>query len=283
MTNQVFVREARAQDKQAIVSFCQNTFSWGDYIADVYDQWVSDENGFALVGLVDEQPAALIHVAFLDLAVAWIEGMRVHPDFRKLGVGSIVEARARQLASERGCRVARLVTGMKNIAAQGMLAKLGYQRIAQFNEWEAEPSSEIDYHIHIANSGYLPKIQSAWNASMAFAACPLLTDSHWHWSALNESRIQQYIDAGEIRLMGHGFSILLAVEESEWNALTLHTLCGNRMTMEELARAARGEAYYRGYGRVEGQLVDHPEINAAMSSAGYRREGGLYLLEQSLK
>lgn len=283
MPNQITVRAARAEDKQAIVAFCQNTFSWGDYIAEAYDRWVNDANGFLLVGIVDDQPVALIHSMFLDDRVAWMEGMRVHPNYRKLSVGSIVDAQARQIARERGCTIARLVTGMKNVAAQGLLAKQGYQRTAQFNEWEAEPSSETNFVVHVANSSDAEKIKTLWQTSIAHAACALLADRHWHWSSLSESRLQQYIHLGEVRLLGYGASFLLAFDESDWNALSLHALCGDRWMMEELARHARGEAHYRGYGRIEAQLIDHPEINAALEGAGYRREGGVYLYEQILK
>ena len=279
----ISVRAATPQDKTAIVAFCQNTFSWGDYIADVYDRWVTDTNGIALVALVEEQPTAIIHVAFLDDGVAWMEGVRVHPDFRKQGVGSILDAHARQWAREHGCRFARLVTGMKNATAQGLFAKQGYRRVALFNEWEAEPSSEFDSNVRIASMNDVTTIQSLWSASVVQQTCPLLTDRHWRWSPLGESRIRQYVDEGLVRLLGNGFGLLLAFEESDWNALSFHALCGDRMTMEALARKARGEAYHRGYRRIEAQLLDHPEINIALENAGYRREGGLYLYEQLLK
>lgn len=283
MPNQVTVRIASALDKACIVAFCQNTFSWGDYIADVYDRWVADANGVALVGLVDGQPVAIIHAAFLDDGVAWIEGVRVHPDFRKLGVGSMIDMHARQWAREHGCRVARLVTGLKNVTAQGLFVKQGYHRVALFNEWEAEPLSEFNSNARVASVGDITTIQSLWGTSVTQEICPLLTDRHWRWSALGEWRIRNYVDAAQVRLLGNGFGLLLAFEESDWNALSFHALCGDRTTMTDLAHEARGEAYYRGYGRIEAQLLDHPEINAAMENAGYRREGGLYLYEQLLK
>jgi hypothetical protein len=33
------IRLARRTDKQEILSFCVNTFSWGDYIDRVWDYW----------------------------------------------------------------------------------------------------------------------------------------------------------------------------------------------------------------------------------------------------
>ena len=283
MSIEAVVRAARAEDKPAVIAFCQNTFSWGDYITETWDRWLADVEGQMLVGLVEDKPVALVHVAFLGDGVAWMEGMRVHPDFRKRGVGSTLNAQACQVALERGCQVARLVTSIKNIAAQSLLGRQGYQRTAQFNEWVAEPLRKKILHVRVGNPGDAANILTMWNASIARAACDLLPDRHWHWSPLSESRTRQFIQAGELRLMDRGFCTLLAFDESDWNGLSLHALSGDVSTMQELALAARGETYYRGYEHTEAQLIDHHGINAALENAGYRREGGLFLYEQRLK
>ena len=31
-------------DKKAVLDFCKNTFSWGDYINDVWDYWILEGN-----------------------------------------------------------------------------------------------------------------------------------------------------------------------------------------------------------------------------------------------
>ena len=36
------IREAISSDKHHILEFCQNTFSWGDYIDNVWDYWISE-------------------------------------------------------------------------------------------------------------------------------------------------------------------------------------------------------------------------------------------------
>jgi hypothetical protein len=58
---------------------------------------------------------------------------------------------------------------------------------------------------------------------------------------------------------------------------------GDEETAYVLAAAARGEAEYRGYPHVEAQLVDHPQLNAALERAGYRHTGGMYIYELILK
>ena len=37
------IRKPIQLDKEQILDFCQNTFSWGDYIDEVWDSWYNNE------------------------------------------------------------------------------------------------------------------------------------------------------------------------------------------------------------------------------------------------
>ncbi|MBI5653232.1 MAG: GNAT family N-acetyltransferase, partial [Chloroflexi bacterium] len=140
MNSAINVRAARAEDKSAILAFCQNTFHWGDYIGDAWDGWLADSTGQMFVGSVDDKPVGLVHVKILEGGVGWLEGMRVHPDFRRHGISTALDRAGHNFARGRDCRVARLVTSEKNIAAQKTIATQGYEIIARFGEWSAQPA-----------------------------------------------------------------------------------------------------------------------------------------------
>jgi GNAT superfamily N-acetyltransferase len=280
---EVQVRAARADDKHAIVAFCQNTFSWGDYIPDVWDDWLDDHSGQLLVGVVDREPVGLLHVAFLGNATAWMEGMRVHPDFRRQGIGRAIDATGRALARERGCRVARLATSVKNLAAQKLLAMDGYARIAQFNEWECKPALRKILATRVATRDDAGQILEVWRASATDETRrALLPDRRWHWHELTDARLLDQIDAGEVRIADGGFAFLFAFDENDWSGMSLHALVGDEERAFALALAARSEARYRGYPRLEAILVDHAPLNTALERAGYRRQGGMFIYEQAL-
>ena len=42
------IRSPIISDKEKILEFCQNTFSWGDYIDEVYDFWINEGNSFGI-------------------------------------------------------------------------------------------------------------------------------------------------------------------------------------------------------------------------------------------
>ena len=40
------IREANISDKNSVLKFCKNTFSWGDYIEKVWSSWIDEGNLF---------------------------------------------------------------------------------------------------------------------------------------------------------------------------------------------------------------------------------------------
>ena len=282
MTAEIEVRLARAGDKDGVLAFCQNTFSWGDYITDAWDRWLADNDGQMLVGVVDQQPVALIHIAFIDDGVAWLEGMRVHPNFRRRGIGGAVDQAARALARSRGSRLARLATSIRNIPAQKTLAKESYTCIARFNEWEAEPA-RIDFSAPRRGArNDTDRILELWRTASRSTTRELMQDRHWRWTGLSRARLLDYVHAGEVRIVDGGFALLLTFDEQDWSGANLHALVGDEESMFTLAQAARGEVAYRGYQHIEAMLIDHLPVNAALERAGYRRDSGMLIYEQPL-
>ena len=77
-------RLAQSSDKKNVLNFCQNTFSWGDYIHEVWDNWINEGNLIVIEN--DQIPVSMAHVGFYpDEKMIWIEGIRVNQNFRKKG------------------------------------------------------------------------------------------------------------------------------------------------------------------------------------------------------
>lgn len=282
MIDSLAVRAARAEDKDAVVAFCQNTFSWGDYIPYVWERWLNDPNGQLLVGVLNEQPVSIMHVT-IHGTMAWLEGMRVHPGFRRQGIARATEAEGRAWARARGCRVARLATSIKNLAAQTMLHLSGYRRIAQFNAWESEPALNDFLHAHIATENEWRQLDALWRAApMYVASYALIPDRHWHWTPLDETRWREHLRSNEVRRTDRAFSIVIAFDEHDWSTLLLCALVGDEEGLDTLVRAARHEAAYRGYPRLEAQIAEHPLANRVLERAGFTQNGGMFIYEIEL-
>ena len=67
------IRQAKSSDKKEILGFCTNTFSWGDYIDQVWDYWFSDKNGRLFVAEDEGKKLGVSHVAICPGSrAAWL-------------------------------------------------------------------------------------------------------------------------------------------------------------------------------------------------------------------
>src|SRR5262245_51361881 len=114
---ELIVRRARPEDRAAVLAFCAQTWDGGDYIDDVWDEWLADERNVPLVGVLDGTPVALERVRMLSDDEAWLEGIRVDPAYRRHGFGRIMVSRGLVAARELGATVARLLTSDTNVAS----------------------------------------------------------------------------------------------------------------------------------------------------------------------
>jgi len=274
MQSEITVRPARREDKDAIISFCVNTFSWGDYISEVWDAWLADTQGRTFVGVVDDKPVGLMHFAFLRDGAAWMEGMRVHPDYRRLGLASAMDAAGRAYARERGGTLARLATARDNIAAQKTLERQGYACVARYGEWKSKPTRGKMSRVAAEND--FPIISVPWRDVPG----TIVANPEWRWEKLDDAALHDLQHQNFLRVVDDGFAILR--EQAYENALMLHALAGSDDAMRALARSARAEANYRGFKSVEAMIVDDPKINRALEHAGFKLEGGMLVYEQAL-
>lgn len=140
-TQQVVVRPARAEDKDAVFAFCAQTWPGGDYIPYVWDDWLRDARGALLVAAAGDRPVGIAHVKMLAQDEAWLEGIRVDPRERRHGIGRVLLSRALVASRERGATVARLITDFDNYAAHGLFAAFGFTRVAEVKRYRAEALS----------------------------------------------------------------------------------------------------------------------------------------------
>ncbi len=129
----VHVREARAGDRSRLAAFATDTFEWGDYVLDAFDEWLADENGAVHVAVDDDDEAiAVARATLLSPTEAWLQGTRVHPDWRRRGIGTVVGNSLLAWVRERGALVARLAVEDWNDAARAQVEAVGLRRVAPF-------------------------------------------------------------------------------------------------------------------------------------------------------
>lgn len=101
----VRVRRVREGDRGFVLGYCRDTFGWGDYIGDVWDDWQSDGEFLACedcapASTSPQDPVGVCHM-YMSPGQAWIEGIRVHPQYRRRGIATFLVREAEKMAIRR--------------------------------------------------------------------------------------------------------------------------------------------------------------------------------------
>lgn len=126
------IRPAREADRDAIAAFTSETFAWGDYVADVFPDWLNDPDG-RLVVATDEDGVAIgmSRGTLLSPTELWLQGARVREDWRRRGVAGAMGTAVIDWARGRGAQVSRLLVEDWNEPARLQVAQVGLRPVAE--------------------------------------------------------------------------------------------------------------------------------------------------------
>ncbi len=122
----ITVRRAVREDIPVIQEFTRSTFSWGDYVYEALKDWIEGD-GDLWVADVDGRAVGVTHVRYLSRDIAWFEGIRVHPNYRKHGIGRLLTEASIRGAKERGALTAYAAIDMDNLASQSLAKSMGFR------------------------------------------------------------------------------------------------------------------------------------------------------------
>lgn len=143
MTDAV-VRQATHDDYDAVANFTQDTWAdrgRQDYLSDVFHDWV-DANGpewRTVVVEVDGVVAGVSQGKLLTDHEAWMEGMRIHPEYRGGGYGLQMSGALFEWARAAGATVARNMVFGWNDAGLGQAIAAGFEPRTSFRWANLEP------------------------------------------------------------------------------------------------------------------------------------------------
>ena len=336
------VRRSTAADREAVLSFASETWDGWDYIPNAWPVWLHATDGAFLVGAVGEpssgvgeglvdaegnplavgQPIAITRVAMVSVNEAWLEGIRVDPRVRGMGVAADLQVAELQWVAAQGASVLRYATGGENLASHRLGARDGINLLARFRGWwwSATGSAEEDDE----PSAFDPAIREAATARRQHAlrrvgeagmvvsagrddvddlwrrlsADPTFVADHrlfearsWAMAELTEDLFRRHVERGEVLVSrdatdktGWGVAILVGEQlASEDSSLRLALLCGDGPGAAMLADQIRRVTSQPIRFRVP---VDAPMISGheeAFREAGFvTREWEMHILARSM-
>jgi GNAT superfamily N-acetyltransferase len=209
------IRPAVAEDAERIAAWTQETFAWGDYVADALPSWIEDEDSMPVVAEIDGDVVALASIVMMSEDEAWGQGMRVHPDHRRGGLAIRVSDRLWEWARHRGAKVSRLTVEEGNDPAQGQAAKMGFRPVSEWvmaergvgassptpvgNGGRRVPAPEAIRPAHSAEAE--PATMSWSSGPLEHAARGLYPAEGWRWRRLRPGDL---VEAARHRTLWEG-------------------------------------------------------------------------------
>src|SRR5215831_15985383 len=126
------VRPALPSDKEPVLKFCTHTWRGGDYIPEVWDDWMKERNGRLLVATIKGDPVGVAHAYLQTPSDAWLEGVRVNPEYRGHGIAGRLNRELLDWTKRRRATAARLCTGEDITASRRHLLKTGFKPLQTF-------------------------------------------------------------------------------------------------------------------------------------------------------
>ncbi len=199
------VRPARPEDREPVLAFCKDTWSWGDYIEYQWDHWLHNPDGRLFVATIDGQQVGIVNVCMLTATDAWLQGLRVAPQFRRQGLAEELNNAALLEAMQRGAKYARLLIESDNTASIKVAGRLFMRQVAGFSLLTAPPQLNSTLSgkdkAQLATLADLDEIIGYLNASNIFPLSGGLYYVSWTAYPITAELLEAKIKAQQIYLL----------------------------------------------------------------------------------
>jgi ribosomal protein S18 acetylase RimI-like enzyme len=198
------IRPARKSDKDEILSFCINSFSWGDYIDRVWDYWYVEENGRLFIAESCSEKIAMSHVALCpDGRSIWLEGLRVHPDHRRSYIATLLIAKMLEYGRRRGARQASAIVDTTNFSSQRMMKKNGFKVVSKWLYYSigSKPKRQKS-DARIANAEDIYDIWKYLMQSKIYRLSAKRYAESWRWHVFDRRALQNFVKDQRIVMTG---------------------------------------------------------------------------------
>lgn len=264
-------------DRAAVQDICATIWDGHDYLPGEFDDWVAAPRDTAwFVGAeVDGRLAGLGRLVRFAPGEYWLEGMRVHPDFRRRGLAAALHAHLIEVweqAREPG--TLRLVTHCRNDAMLALCARTAFQRLGEFTFAAAEAAAGPHHFTPLA-AGDAAWAHALITRTELYAEQHGLCDLGWKWKALTPEFLAQRLADGEGYRWHGDQGVLLAADDLDDEPaeatlfLRFPAVAAARRT--EFLREARALAAALGRRQVRWALPARADLLAELAAAGFRR------------
>jgi hypothetical protein len=205
------IREANNSDKISVLKFCKNTFSWGDYVEQVWNFWISE--GHLFLGQKPE-PAGICHAFYSDNQV-WIEGIRIESTFRRQNIASELVKHAEIIGLAKNLSFSYMLIDTENSVSISMAQSLNYELFQTWNFYSIEPRNNSNYNV-------------TFEKSINSKSFPHYVQS-WRWLPIDDVTLKSFYEQNRIvnSSIDNKNSIAIMTESKHFDRTLIVTLFSN--------------------------------------------------------
>ncbi len=217
------IRPAKSSDKKQILSFCVDTFDWGDYIDKVWDIWFASRAGRLFVVEDRGRSIAMSHVALCGKSrLAWLQGVRVHPDYRRSRIATQLLETMLAYAGRHGARQASAIVSVENAPSQRMMERNGFSVVSKWVYYSTEDRpAEQATAARLATLADLDRIWKYLQKSRIYKLSAGTYVKEWHWYPLDRDALRKLVREKCVAITGSVDGVAVVNPKGYWNRPTV--------------------------------------------------------------
>jgi N-acetylglutamate synthase-like GNAT family acetyltransferase len=137
------IRKLRNSDREDIMEISRHIWEGHDYLSSVVDKWLRDPSSHFYGVEVGGHVVAVGNIRLVeDGRTGWMEGLRVHPEYRGRGFANDITQHIVRKAEHLGVERLRYTTSDENVASMKLAKMAGFSRILRMAVlWHHNPQS----------------------------------------------------------------------------------------------------------------------------------------------
>ena len=230
------IRNATSLDKNSVLKFCKDTFSWGDYIDKVWSSWLDEGNLFLFE---KDFPVGICHAFYFQNQI-WIEGIRIDPNFRRQQIGSKLITHAELIGKNTDTLFSYMLIDTENKKSISMANSLNYEIFQIWNYYSLLPKQNSNYEIE-------------FEQSLDSTFFPYYVDS-WRWLETNEKILSDLCAQNKIiksSLDGNDSIAIISDYKHLDKTLIITLVSGSFDTLSNIISYLQNYAIEKNYERIQ--------------------------------
>ena len=280
---QVKIRKAKPSDKSSVLEISKKIWSGHDYLPQVWDDWLADKNARLIVATPNGKTVGVAHASLQTPYIAWLEGVRIHEQYRGLGIAGKLNKALVEWARRRGARVARLSTGSRNHASRKHLQKIGFPVIQTFQRLDTTRGLRVRPAGVTAARRSAKPLWSWLRQSPNFAENHAMYSDGWTWYPLTLQTLRKLMSQRRVFITSKNrqpSSCCILLDEDR--ILTMGFLAGEQGDILKFSRMLRFLMHRRKREKVRVLLPSRSPLVRALVCSGFEKTAKILVYEKFL-